>query len=238
MNYRDYQYQTNKKIGSNIKKYRKIKGLTQVKLSELLGKTPLTIQRYESGKITVPIDVLDQIANELDTTYLELIGHDLEEEAEREAEYALNAAIEQLEDLDFSVDSDEHADTYNEISIISPQGYTIKNIDRNKLIAAFDYKTNRLNFRRIFDNDEYDEYIIGKNGVSDFIRYLEKKNYSIDISETANGYYGYVRLLIDDDKYKIDYDEFVELEKELLKYFKKMLLSGHECDDGEWDLED
>ena len=86
--------------------------------------------------------------------------------------------------------------------------------------------------------NEYDKHILGVTDASNFIDYLEKKDFNIHITDTLNGSYGYVKVLLGNNKYKIDYEKFEELEKELLKYFQNMLLPDYECDDYEWDLED
>ncbi len=237
MNYRDYQNQTNEHIGENIKKYRKEKKLTQQELADKIGKHKITVAKYESGKISVPIDVLDQIANELDVTYIDLIGFD-PDYAESEVENTLSAVIEQLEDLGFTIDSDKHDGIYNKITINSLEGDFIKFIDKNTLIDAFNYKKGSLNLKKIFSNSEYDKHILGVTDASNFIDYLEKKDFNIHITDTLNGSYGYVKVLLGNNKYKIDYEKFEELEKELLKYFQNMLLPDYECDDYEWDLED
>lgn len=217
-------------IGENIKKYRKLNGLSQEVLGELIGKSARTIQRYEKGEINIPSSVLEDLSKifRIDIIYF----------LEQEAENKLSIAIEQLEDLGFTVDSDEHDEIYDEIALNSPDGYTIKTIDKNTLIDAFDYKTNSLKLRKIFTNDEYDKYILGITDNSKFIDYLEKKGYNIHITETPNGGDGYVKILIGKNKYKIDYEKFEKLEKDLLKYFENMLLPDYECDDDEWDIFD
>ena len=157
---------------------------------------------------------------------------------EQEAENKLCIVIEQLEDLGFTVHQDEHDEIYDKIALNSPDGYTIKTIDKNTLIDAFDHKTNSLKLRKIFSNSEYDKYILGITENSKFIDYLEKKGYNIHITETPNGGDGYVKILIGKNKYKIDYDKIEDLEKKLLKYFENMILPDYECDDDEWELFD
>lgn len=217
-------------IGENIKKYRKLNGLSQEVLGELIGKSARTIQRYEKGEINIPSNVLEDLSKifRIDIIYF----------LEQEAENKLSIAIEQLEDLGFTVHQDEHDEIYDKIALNSPDGYTIKTIDKNTLIDAFDHKTNSLKLRKIFSNSEYDKYILGITENSKFIDYLEKKGYNIHITETPNGGYGYVKILIGKNKYKIDYDKIEDLEKKLLKYFENMILPDYECDDDEWELFD
>lgn len=55
-------------IGENIKKYRKMRGLTQRKLAELCGLATGTIQQYELGKRTPNIDTIIKISEKLEVT--------------------------------------------------------------------------------------------------------------------------------------------------------------------------
>ncbi len=54
-----------KEIGSRLKQYRKLKGMTQAELGDKIGKTASTIQKYENGIIEPPINVLEQICDVL-----------------------------------------------------------------------------------------------------------------------------------------------------------------------------
>ncbi|ACZ08264.1 Antitoxin PezA [Sebaldella termitidis] len=56
-----------KLIGSNIKNYRKTNKLTQQELADKIGKHKITVAKYESGKISVPMAVLHEISEILDT---------------------------------------------------------------------------------------------------------------------------------------------------------------------------
>lgn len=55
-------------IGRNIKKYRKIKKLTQRELGELVNKSDNTISNYEKGKITPSQDALFALSEVLDVS--------------------------------------------------------------------------------------------------------------------------------------------------------------------------
>lgn len=55
-------------IGENIKKYRKIRGLTQKELAELCGLATGTIQQYELGKRTPNINTIIEISKKLEVT--------------------------------------------------------------------------------------------------------------------------------------------------------------------------
>lgn len=54
-------------IGSNIKKYRLKIGLTQKQLADKIDKSKSSIEKYESDKTEVPLNVLEEIAEALNT---------------------------------------------------------------------------------------------------------------------------------------------------------------------------
>lgn len=66
----------NKFIGNKIKSIRTEKNITQEQLSELIGKTASSVQKYERGVVEVPLSVLEKIANALDVSLLELMDID------------------------------------------------------------------------------------------------------------------------------------------------------------------
>lgn len=53
-------------IGSNIKKLRIEKNISQQSLASLIKKSKSSVEKYESGKTNIPIDVLGDIARALD----------------------------------------------------------------------------------------------------------------------------------------------------------------------------
>jgi transcriptional regulator with XRE-family HTH domain len=63
-------------IGNNIRKVRKARGLSQRDLAAHLGKAVTTIQKYENGKFIPTIDVIEQIAEILETTPFKLLETD------------------------------------------------------------------------------------------------------------------------------------------------------------------
>ena len=66
-------------IGKRIKKLRTLKELTQKQLGEKIGKSAITIRKYESGEITPPWTVLEDIAKALDVPFNELIPDNSQE---------------------------------------------------------------------------------------------------------------------------------------------------------------
>ena len=64
---------SSEEIGKAIQKQRKAQKITQKEYAQRLGKSERTIQKYESGEILLKIDVLKQIANELNVPWQELL---------------------------------------------------------------------------------------------------------------------------------------------------------------------
>lgn len=61
-------------IGKAIQKQRRAQKITQKEFAQRLGKSERTIQKYESGEILMKIDVVKQIANELNVPWQELLS--------------------------------------------------------------------------------------------------------------------------------------------------------------------
>ena len=57
---------TAEEIGNAIKKHRRQLKITQKEFAERLGKSERTIQKYESGEITMKIDFIKLVADELE----------------------------------------------------------------------------------------------------------------------------------------------------------------------------
>lgn len=60
-------------IGENIRKYRKLKGLTQPGLGKIIGKSVSTIQKYEANAVKPDFVVLDALADALDCSLTDLL---------------------------------------------------------------------------------------------------------------------------------------------------------------------
>ena len=60
-------------IGNAIKKRRRQLEITQKEFAERLGKSERTIQKYESGEITMKIDLIKLVADELEIPWQELL---------------------------------------------------------------------------------------------------------------------------------------------------------------------
>lgn len=66
-------------IGTNIKYYRKTNNLTQKELAASIGKTESSIQKYEAGKVEIPMSVLEKIAEVLNVNVFEISAKKYEE---------------------------------------------------------------------------------------------------------------------------------------------------------------
>ena len=65
---------SSEEIGKAIQKRRRAQKITQKEFAQRLGKSERTIQKYESGEILMKIDVVKQIANELNVPWQELLS--------------------------------------------------------------------------------------------------------------------------------------------------------------------
>ena len=64
---------TPEEIGIKIKLARKSKGIAQTEFADAIGKSVRTVQKYESGEISMPLEVLNSIANELELSLEDLL---------------------------------------------------------------------------------------------------------------------------------------------------------------------
>lgn len=86
-------------IGLRIKKRRKEIGMSAEKLAEKLGKNRSTVFRYENGDIeNLPLDVLNPIAEALQTTPQYLMGW---KEEQKNNDIASDIAVRLIKDKDF-----------------------------------------------------------------------------------------------------------------------------------------
>ncbi len=63
-----------RKLGEKIKELRTERGLSQKQLADKIGVATNTVSQYESGKSKTSIDILANLAIELDTTTDFLLG--------------------------------------------------------------------------------------------------------------------------------------------------------------------
>ena len=65
----------NNQIGLRIRTARKEKGINQTELANLLGKSLRTIQKYESGEISIDIATLYEISQALQVSFGQLTSY-------------------------------------------------------------------------------------------------------------------------------------------------------------------
>ena len=66
-------YVFSEEIGRQYRSSARAQKITQKEFAQRLGKSERTIQKYESGEILMKIDVLKQIANQLNVPWQELL---------------------------------------------------------------------------------------------------------------------------------------------------------------------
>jgi transcriptional regulator with XRE-family HTH domain len=83
-------------IGKNIKEYRKLRGMTQKELANLIGKKHYkSIAKYESGETSINIDTLVDISKALDVHIINLLG--LEKEHKSIAKLTVDTKVNMTE---------------------------------------------------------------------------------------------------------------------------------------------
>lgn len=87
------------KVGQKIRHLRKVKGLSQQELGELLDKSSRTIQKYETGEIEVSVSVVNKLAEILDSNPCYILGYDEPKPRPRSLGEAL-AFIFQLDEIE------------------------------------------------------------------------------------------------------------------------------------------
>jgi transcriptional regulator with XRE-family HTH domain len=146
-------------LGENIRKYRKIKGLTQKQLASKAGISENSITRYESGTRSPDFPILDGIADALGCNLIDLIGKNTvqatalknykQPEASVTSQYARNPRIWLREN------TSQNIATY--IGMVSKKEHNIdvKQDDINKIVNEV--------FLRIFEKVEFDINNLNKN---------------------------------------------------------------------------
>ena len=93
-------------MGARLRALRKKTGYNQTDLGEIIDKSLRTIQKYETGEIEIPLSVISQLADVLDTTTSYILGFDGEIPSVRSMADVMNYLfhMEQVSGLDFSID--------------------------------------------------------------------------------------------------------------------------------------
>lgn len=85
-----------KKTGQLVKEYRKVKGMSQMELAEVIGVSYQQVQKYEKGTNRISVDRLKQIANALDVPINEFFSSEKLIVSETQAAYGKITDDEQL----------------------------------------------------------------------------------------------------------------------------------------------
>jgi len=107
-----------KSTGENIKKARKAVGLTQRQLADRIEKGVSTVQKYELGLVSPPLDILGKIAEALDFSLGYFVGFGIEKDYERITE-SQNLAISDNHEENLE---DDAAEFFNIFRELSPEG--------------------------------------------------------------------------------------------------------------------
>ena len=115
-------------IGDNIKKYRKLARISQVELAQKINKSESTIRKYEANNVKPDFSVLDDIANVLGCTLIDLVNTtDISIDSISKADYL----DQYIKSLGFKITGDE-SEGY--IVIKAPDGtYEITEKDLEEL---------------------------------------------------------------------------------------------------------
>ena len=137
-------------IGKRIKQYRKGK-MTQKELASKIQRTESSIRKYEKGLITIPLNILEEIASALGVTAFDLMGieyFDLKNpKAGRQyAEY--DGFQKYLQSMGFSIkekqeneDSCSYVISGNRLDLtLSPEEYTQLQTSSGDLIFSYLWK--------------------------------------------------------------------------------------------------
>ena len=104
-------------IGERIKQFRKNRGLTQIKLSELLQISPITVRRWEWGERKPDIDIMPKLADTLNTSVNDLMGlRDTEKQPNTSKE--ITSLMEKVADENTNIETPITVGTRNDMYII------------------------------------------------------------------------------------------------------------------------
>ena len=65
-----------KKVAKNVKKYRKERGLTQKELGNLIGRSEVSVRKYEANDVNPDLDMIENIAEALDISVYKLFSYE------------------------------------------------------------------------------------------------------------------------------------------------------------------
>ena len=144
-------------IGNRIREVRKLRGLKQTELANLLDKSLRTIQKYENGEIEISITMINELAKKLDTTPTYLLGYNPNNiRIESIADFCrFFFLLEQKTDIKFDFDIKKPKTDGIWKCSLSFDGQNA-NVDHNSTICMFleEYESYREKFETYFISDE------------------------------------------------------------------------------------
>lgn len=189
----------NETVGKRIKKWRKLKKMTQSELGAKINKTLSSVQKYEKGNVTIPIDVLNSIAIALNIGIDKLI-YEKNSITRDFNEYRYDAFIKVLLSLGYTIediplytggfDSDGFPIGNWETALILRKDKKVLQLNLDDIETLFDNIENYINFtiHNLSDSEEFEEETIEQkveNNIDEYYtdEYIEKIKEKI-------GYYG------------------------------------------------
>ena len=105
-------------IGEKIKKLRKEKNLTQKQLGESIGKSEISVRKYESGQTNVPVEVLFKISDILEVHPSELITSNINKDSTIEVfKQYLESRNHSISDINLIKEMEHYINEYIEFKL-------------------------------------------------------------------------------------------------------------------------
>ena len=179
----------NETVGKRIKKWRKLKKMTQEQLARKIEMNVKSIQRYETDTNPIPIDVLNNIAIALNIGIDKLI-YEKNSITGDFNEYRYDAFIKMLLSYKGGFDSDGVPIDNWETALILRKDKKVLQLNLDDIETLFDNIENYINFtiHNLSDSEEFEEETIEQkveNNIDEYYtdEYIEKIKEKI-------GYYG------------------------------------------------
>lgn len=186
-------------VGKNIKRLRKEKTVTQEHLGKLAEKSVRTIQKYESGEINPPIEVLTKISEGLNVSITELLKEPFSQALLSKIinNITSNDPIKEIANLT-SIDKSYLIYTYSSNSEFS--------LDTEKKLLSLLGNLNKHDLKLLYDDITVSKKYIVENETINFIESLLEINDSIKIDHQEylnnENYYSLIKSRIFDKNKK------------------------------------
>lgn len=141
-------------IGERIKQFRKNRGLTQIKLSELLQISPITVRRWEWGERKPDIDIMPKLADTLNTSVNDLLG--LQDTIKQpNTPKDITSLMEKVADVNSNIETQITVGTKNDMYIIKDgtREYLIPNDEEGRKLFS-DFLRSSLNGMKLHETSQ------------------------------------------------------------------------------------